>query len=206
MNKAILCISLFLLTIASFASAETHCPETTCSANNADDECACFGYDFGITKYDDETNTFEGGSKDSDYDISVTEGTNFDWTADPAVDGVLVKTGGSNNNFCEFAGGTSGSVSGTYSVSHITFCGNDPVCGDEKVTGDEECDDGSDNGVVCTPTACGICSYCSDTCEIETVRDYCPPPDGEVPEFSVVTLGLAVIGAGLGLVFIRKRD
>ncbi|HJX05874.1 MAG TPA: hypothetical protein VJ461_04125 [Candidatus Nanoarchaeia archaeon] len=30
--------------------------------------------------------------------------------------------------------------------------------------------------------------------------------DHPVPEFSIVTLGLAVIGAGLGLVFIRKRD
>lgn len=160
---------IVLLTLVSMAFAQAEqCPDTSCHAGNADTECQCFGYAFGIAK-DESTGSW---SYNNGYDIDVTKNDDYDWTASPGVAGVLVKTGGGNNNFCVLSGGTSGSVSGELSVSHITFCGND-------------------NG--------GGCTGC---CPGDPYYPTCTPP---VPEFSLITLGLAVLGAGLGLALLRKH-
>ena len=46
----------------------------------------------------------------------------------------------------------------------------DEVCGNSIKEGDEECDNGDNNGKVCTPSYGGSCTYCSTTCEIKTVN------------------------------------
>lgn len=49
-----------------------------------------------------------------------------------------------------------------------------PICGNGTKEDGEECDNGSENGKVCTPTYGSSCTYCSTTCTTETVRgDYC---------------------------------
>ncbi len=146
------------------------CPETSCQAGNPDNECACFGFDYGITKYTPGAG-YEDGSGAGSTDIGVTY--TYDWTAThPGVDGVLVKTGDGNNNFCQLAGGTSGFVNGSnMSVSHITFCGKDG----------------------------GGCVGC---CPGDPYYPTCTPP---VPVFPTWTLGLAIIGVGLGLALLRKK-
>ncbi|MEA2007455.1 MAG: SdrD B-like domain-containing protein [Patescibacteria group bacterium] len=54
-----------------------------------------------------------------------------------------------------------------------------PICGDGEMEKDEQCDDGDNNGEVCTPDYGGECEYCSDVCELKTVQGpYCG--DGDV--------------------------
>ena len=95
-----------------------------------------------------------------------------------------------------------------------------PYCGDDILDTDEQCDDGSDNGVECNPLCDDECDYCSDKCTTETnYGESCPPDFCElhpndpscggnpgVPEFPLFTLGLAVIGVGLGIALLRKRQ
>ena len=96
-----------------------------------------------------------------------------------------------------------------------------PFCGDGKVGTDEQCDDGSDNGVECNPACDDECDYCSNKCTLETkygrsCPSYCDlhpadpkcggGPEPGVPEFSILTLGIAVISVGLGLALLRKRQ
>jgi len=94
-----------------------------------------------------------------------------------------------------------------------------PYCGDNILDTNEQCDDGSDNGVECNPLCDDECDYCSDKCTTETESgESCPPDFCElhpndpscggnpgVPEFPLFTLGLAIVGAGLGLAFLRKK-
>ncbi len=82
-----------------------------------------------------------------------------------------------------------------------------PTCGDGVKSGDEECDAGSSNGQGCSPLCEQRCNYCDSDCTIKTNYNptSCgggPPP---VPEFSTWTLGLAIIGVGLGLALLRKK-
>ncbi len=49
-------------------------------------------------------------------------------------------------------------------------------CGDGIINGNEECDDGEQNGNVCTPTSENSCTYCSDTCTLITVNSTGPEP------------------------------
>jgi hypothetical protein len=84
------------------------------------------------------------------------------------------------------------------------------TCGDGILTSDEECDAGSNNGLTCTPQHCGeVCSYCNNVCENVFVQgNACPPPPippTGVPEFSILTILMAVIISGLGLVYLRKQ-
>jgi len=56
------------------------------------------------------------------------------------------------------------------------YCTDEPVpyCGDGVLNEGEECDDGENNGQVCTPEYNGSCDYCSNTCEIEQIEgSYC---------------------------------
>ncbi|MFP4567666.1 MAG: hypothetical protein ACLFN8_01855 [Candidatus Woesearchaeota archaeon] len=52
----------------------------------------------------------------------------------------------------------------------LNFIEPDPFCGDGIINQDDElCDAGDLNGVVCSPEYGETCSYCSSTCQIETV-------------------------------------
>lgn len=49
-----------------------------------------------------------------------------------------------------------------------------PICGDGTKDTGEECDNGGNNGKICTPTYGSSCTYCSTVCKTETVLgDYC---------------------------------
>jgi cysteine-rich repeat protein len=53
-------------------------------------------------------------------------------------------------------------------------CGACPtVCGNNIKEGDEECDKGLLNGFLCWAEYGGTCDYCSDTCKIKTLTNYC---------------------------------
>lgn len=54
-------------------------------------------------------------------------------------------------------------------------CEESPVvCSDGITAGTEECDNGSQNGVQCTPSYGGNCTYCSNICQLITVNGpYC---------------------------------
>jgi hypothetical protein len=54
------------------------------------------------------------------------------WTSNPSVESVLVKSG---NNVVKFNGGLSGSVTSSKDISHITFCGHKISGGDGGCTG-----------------------------------------------------------------------
>ena len=95
---------------------------------------------------------------------------------------------------------------------------NIPYCGDEIIGTNEQCDDGGNNGVACSPLCESSCNYCSNDCTTETntggsCQSYCDlhPTDTScggnpgVPVFPGITLGFAVIGAGLGLAMLRKQ-
>jgi hypothetical protein len=128
--KKILSLFVFLLVIG-MVSAKVGSPDVECQAN---------GFDFGIEKFA-SNDEFELEDDNSEYDITVDgDAQEADWTASPAVDGVLVK---SATNTTVFAGGTSGTIYGwtefkfndkkntteeiTHDISHVTFCGNNEV-------------------------------------------------------------------------------
>ena len=49
-----------------------------------------------------------------------------------------------------------------------------PVCGDSVINGTEQCDDGVNNGIACTPSYGGTCTYCSALCQNTTLTGpYC---------------------------------
>ncbi|ODS40843.1 MAG: hypothetical protein A7315_07465 [Candidatus Altiarchaeales archaeon WOR_SM1_79] len=92
-----------------------------------DQECQANGFDFGIVKFEWNTTTNSYTYENPEippYDVNVTgDDERADWTASPAVDGVLHKEAG--NTFVH-AGGTSGTVDmNENAISHITFCGSE---------------------------------------------------------------------------------
>ena len=49
-----------------------------------------------------------------------------------------------------------------------------PACGDGTIDAGEQCDDGINNGQVCTPPYGGICFYCSNSClSVQLTGPYC---------------------------------
>jgi hypothetical protein len=121
MKLGIYAIVLLVLATAAMASSDFKT------------ECTNKGFDFGIAKYEksgSSWNEVERNSLYPGYEFSVSGSLkDADWTADPAVAGVLVKAG---TQTVATAGGTSGSVtclikpgtSNCQDISHITFCGN----------------------------------------------------------------------------------
>ena len=123
MNKLI-AYALMALMLSGIASAKV---------GSIDTECAAHGFDFGVAKWEYDGGWFRAEGDTSPWTTSVT-GTlqEADWTADPAVDGVLVKAA----TFYEvYAGGTSGTVYGieevkpqavvVHDISHVTLCANE---------------------------------------------------------------------------------
>jgi hypothetical protein len=85
-----------------------------------------------------------------------------------------------------------------------------PYCGDGIKNGNEACDgtDGVGTNQICTAD-CKIendhvCNPATECCDPGAPG--CGGGNPGVPEFSVLTLGLAVIGAGLGLALLRKKQ
>lgn len=82
-------------------------------------------------------------------------------------------------------------------------------CGDGILGTDEQCDDASNNGIGCNPLCEQRCNYCDSDCTTETNYNptSCGGGGGEpgVPVFPGITIGFAVIGAGLGLALLRKQ-
>jgi len=142
-----------------------------------DKECRCNGFEFGIVKYECGE-SIEKGSHADDYDITLSwnKCNSADWTASPAVDGILSKEA---TIIYTHDGGTSGTIDKTlkYDISHITFCGNEipeTICGNSEVEVPEQCDLGESNGIQCIPNYGESCTYCSETCEEITLYDgYC---------------------------------
>jgi hypothetical protein len=117
MRKIILTLGLILVLMTAVPAP---------GVGSIDTECRAYGFDYGIVKYEwTAAGAYvpEGLAK-SPYVITVTgDDESADWTADPAVAGVLHKA--STETFVH-AGGTSGTVTaGDHDISHITFCGNE---------------------------------------------------------------------------------
>lgn len=121
------------------------------SAVSIHEECQDSGFDYGIAKYQCGSTTPSEGDG-STTTLSWNNCVSVDWTADPAVDGIISKEG--TIRFV-YPGGTSGTITKVdqHDISHITFCGN---------------------------------------------------TNGEIPEFTAVTAGIALLGA-LGVFLLKKR-
>jgi hypothetical protein len=217
MNKAIFGILVALTMIAASAMVLGVSIDEDCKDSFGDDY-------FGIVKFEWERTSFSKEDPEiSPYTVTLTcvetkedEETDCieaDWTSTPDTESVIVKAGTEEETY---SGGSSGTVYDieNKAISHVVFCGyeeeEDPVCGDGIIEGDEECDDEKDNGVACNPLCESSCNYCSSKCEIKTVTGgTCGGGgggDNEVPVFPGFTVGLAVIGAGLGLALLRKQN
>lgn len=114
-------LTMLLITVVNAQVAGVGSPDTECQNN---------GFDYGIAKYQCNSYEPEEGSAFDSYDLTVEwfggeDCSSADWTADPAVDGVLSKEGTSTY---VHLGGTSGTITqtGQNSISHVTFCGKVP--------------------------------------------------------------------------------
>ena len=94
------------------------------STLNINDQCQQAGFDFGVVKWEWENDHYvpEGAAQGT----AVTGDERVaDWTAQPAVAGVISKAG---TDSTVFSGGTSGTImADKYDISHLTFCGNKQV-------------------------------------------------------------------------------
>lgn len=90
-----------------------------------------------------------------------------------------------------------------------------PYCGDGNVDPEERCDESTLNGQPnhCNAQCSGITtSVCENGCDPETavfnnigeIEANADNPS-HMPEFSPLTLGIAILGTGLGLAFLRKH-
>ncbi|MBW2991373.1 hypothetical protein KY348_06765, partial [Candidatus Woesearchaeota archaeon] len=155
------------------------------AAVSIDEECQDNGFDYGIAKYDCSNGVYTLDEQNSLYDYYVFGFTGdcqeADWTASPGVDGVLVKSAADTS---EDGDGTSGTVYGWTE----TKCNPQGVCKDitHDISHVTFCKDsnGGNGGNGCK----GDCNG-----------------DHPVPVFSFATLAVAVVLAGLGLAYLRKR-
>ena len=86
------------------------------------------------------------------------------------------------------------------------------ICGDGIKTSNEQCDAGDKNGIVCKPAPGKSCVYCNASCNNVTVKYHSHPPNeppvtppSGVPEFSLLTMGAAILVVTLGIVMLRKN-
>ncbi|HOP08414.1 MAG TPA: hypothetical protein PLF13_14145, partial [candidate division Zixibacteria bacterium] len=130
------------------------------------------------------------------YDYKCTDLTDsfkgsVSWSMSPENIGSLAATGASavfHATSAASAGNGSITVSlydGSRILKQDTVSINVPavsaVCGNSTVETGEDCDDGQDNGTVCTPAYGSSCNYCDETCETVIVQGgYCG--DGAVDE------------------------
>jgi len=78
-----------------------------------------------------------------------------------------------------------------------------PVCGNGVIESGEECDDGANNGVVCSPAAGSSCSYCNNSCETVVVQGAdLPGPDPDPDP----DLGLVVSPTSIDLDLMANSD
>ena len=116
MNKAILSIML-VLSMATMAFAV----KPSC-VGNIDDECACFGFDSGVAKWEYDS----GWAPEGDDMGTIVSGTNenANWDVDGSgATGIVVKAGSTVHYGIN---GTSGNVvQSSPALSHLTFCRNE---------------------------------------------------------------------------------
>jgi len=75
-----------------------------------------------------------------------------------------------------------GIVIGNNDIVSCVFENTAQYCGDGGIYGEEECDDGAQNGQVCTPSYGGTCDYCSNDCQTVTVTGpYCGDSNLDLP-------------------------
>jgi hypothetical protein len=118
LKKSISLITALILIIMPMVTAN--------GVGSPDVECQRYGFDYGIVKYEC-SDGFEEGSYYDYYNISVewNECDSFDYTSDPAVDGILLKA---STETTVFPGDGNGTITkpDKYDISHITFCGYEP--------------------------------------------------------------------------------
>lgn len=127
-NTIMLAMLVSVLVIASIGSVIA--PPNGNGVGSPDTECQNHGFDFGIAKYQCNSIVPEEGSAFDSYNITVEwfgeleDCSSVDWTADPAVDGILSKEG---QDYVVYYDGTSGTIEkGDHGISHVTFCGDLP--------------------------------------------------------------------------------
>ncbi|MEA1924549.1 MAG: hypothetical protein U9M95_01640 [Candidatus Altiarchaeota archaeon] len=104
---------MLIITLSTLASAN--------GIGSIDEECRNAGFSYGIAKYQC-ANTAPDEGDGSTLTVTWNQCISVDWTANPAVAGVLSKEG---NPTYVWGGGTSGTITknGEQDISHITFCG-----------------------------------------------------------------------------------
>ncbi|QOR71069.1 hypothetical protein IM660_01775 [Ruania alkalisoli] len=96
-------------------------------SGNPTAECQAAGFDYGVKldtgegSYTYPTGPWEPSDLDVALSVTFTSGFSFSFTADPAVDGILVKASTDSH---VLAGGSGGvrSIGGQHEISHVTFC------------------------------------------------------------------------------------
>ena len=142
------------------------------------DECQAHGFDSGVAKWScgDSGFTLEESNYISYTTDVVGDCQGADWTSVPGADGLVVKAGTDSQ---VFPGGVSGTVE-AWSQCQNAECKKNVTRDISHVTFCRNSDGGSCRG------------------------QECDPGQG-VPEFSTLTLGVAVLAATMGLVYLRKR-
>ncbi len=75
---------------------------------------------------------------------------------------------------CTTTDGYSGTQTCKSDCSGYNTCTSSEFCGDGVINGNEQCDEGSNNGVVCNAPYGGSCQYCDSSCKIQTkIGPYC---------------------------------